>query len=207
MVYLKAKDILDKVATRIIDDSAETRVRMMSWLNDGMRSILREPREWWFLRGEASIAVVSGAMVLPSDFGEVVAIELGSTILGKNNLLSTKEAFDWEQSGGNVAAGYTLDATNLYLVPAPTNGTAVFTYIKKQTTDLTDVATDTIFPIECAEYLKRFVLTSFYEFDVDDRLPYSRQILEVELRALKAYDNRQKPIPKRNPHGYTRERV
>lgn len=193
MAYCNTKAIMDSALTRIQDNSTGMRTRLLSWLNDAMRSIANYPREWEFLKVSATLAVTANKATLPADFGRVRSIEAGVYRLA--DPLSDDDVF-------NEAIGFTVDATEITLSGLPDATSIVLKYLATMTADYADGTANTIFPLEYQDYFIRYLTSSAYEYDKDNDIIPSMLIQKEELKQLKALDNLRKPRPERSRNGY-----
>jgi hypothetical protein len=205
MAFVQPKTILDNVLTRIPDNSAAMRAKCLIWLNEAMRGLTSEPREWEFLKKTAAaLPITANQITLPVDFGRVVSVQVDKTFLTPDEELTDEEAFYVDQSGGATIAGYTVETTTLTLHPTAT-GTATLSYVSGMPTDYIDDAIDTIFPIEFQNLLTRSVLAVAYETESDEMTPGALQLASVELAKMKRLDNKRKATPKISVSGYIRD--
>lgn len=180
---LNVSAILNDAQSQITDASAETRARMVSWLNTAMQKLAIE-RDWNFLRVYLPAqTLTSSQLTLPSDFARVESIKGDDWFYDLYKQLTPAEI--------TTADGYTVDSTYITLYPEKT-GTADLRYIRTVPT-YTDDTNDTIFPEYCQDFLVRAVVTAYYEFDFDERLPAGMNAEAQSLKALKHLDNRLKP--------------
>jgi len=203
---LTTKAVLDRVFTRIKDNSSTLRVKMLGWLDSAMRDAWSE-RAWIFLEKSVSLTLVNGAITLPADFGDETFLNVdGRYTFTTGDKLTPTEALKADVRGGDVW-GYTLSDTAITLHPA-TDGTVTLYYVAKMPdAGYADDTTETIFPMEFLPLFERSLLVAFYEYDVDaDRLPTGIQLDAEHLRKLKKLDNSRKPLPQINNRGLVREK-
>ena len=202
--YLTAKAVLDQVFSRIKDNSATLRVKMLAWLNSIVIDIAND-RPWNFLEKSATITIANSTIVLPDDFSTESSITVGDIILTPQNMLNAPDAFYWSQSSGTLV-GYTINESGIVLYPT-TTGTAILDYTAR-VGGYSDDTTATVFPTEFLPLIERALLTAFYEYDVDtDRMPTSFQLDAKMLSSLKRFDNQRKSLYRSNPHGYKRSAI
>lgn len=203
MSYLTTKSVLDRVFSRIKDNSPTMRVRMLGWLNSTMQDAVSK-RQWTFLEKTASFAITDNAVTLPVDFDRELFIRNGSYVFTVGDRLTPFMAAESDIAGGDPY-GYTLDATTLTFHPSA-SGTADLTYLAVfPSAGYEDDATPTVFPQYWLPVFERAMLTAFYEYDVDaDRLPVSLQLDAEQIRTMKKSDNQRKAIPQLSPKGYVR---
>jgi hypothetical protein len=186
------------------DNSPALRVKMLDWLNSSMQDVWSE-RSWLFLEKTVDLAIVAGAITLPTDFGDEIFVRIGNSfIFTTGDNITPSDATRWDVAGGDPH-GYTTDDTSLVFHPAA-SGTASLTYTAKfPAAGYADDTTNTIFPTEFTPLFERAMLTAFYEYDVDtDRAPVSIQIDQQQLRRLKKLDNQRRPLPQLHSRGYVR---
>lgn len=194
--YLNTHDMLDSLQTRIPDKSTATRANMLAWLNDAMRAVVNEPREWEFLKKTASLTITDSRITLPDDFGRVISIQIGSEFcFTQSDELTEKQAFDVTNGIYPNYAGYLCDLTYITFYGSFTGTTAVLTYLIQMNADYADVATATIFPIEFGLLLKRSVMSVYKEGNEEPSATLSVQLDAKELRTMKILDNRKKGTP------------
>ena len=203
MNYLTTKSVLDRVFSRIKDNSSTLRVRMLGWLNSTMQDAVSK-REWTFLEKTVSLTITDNAITLPVDFDRELFIRNGQYIFTVGDRLTAYMAAEADIAGGEPY-GYTLDATSLTFHPSA-SGTAELTYQAVfPAAGYEDGTIPTIFPINWLPVFERCMITAFYEYDVDaDRLPLSLQLDAEQIRAMKKLDNQRKAIPQLSPKGYVR---
>lgn len=207
MSFVQPKTILDNVLTRIPDNSAAMRAKCLIWLNEAMRAVIYEPREWEFSKKTVAGTITTNQITTPADFGRVLSITVDTTFLTPDEELTAEEAFDIDQAGGDNPVGYTIDSGVITLHPAAADGPATLAYVAGMPTDYIDDAIDTIFPIEFSNLFTRAVVSVSYELEVDERTPTSLQLTAVELSKLKRLDNKRKATAKLTPAGYVKGRV
>ena len=201
---MNTKTVLDRVFTRIKDNSATLRVKMLGWLNSAMQDVVNE-RAWLFLDKTVTLSITAGTITLPADFGRETFIRVGDYLFTIGDRLTPQDAAIADGHGGDPH-GYTLDATTLTFHNTLT-GTAKLTYTATfPALGYDDGITDTLFPAEFLPLFERYLLTCFYEYDVDaDRLPVGLQVNAEQLRRMKKLDNQRKPLPQLNRKGLVRE--
>lgn len=203
---LTTKSVLDRVFTRIKDNSGTLRAKMLGWLDSAMRDAWIE-RRWVFLEKSVTLTITSSAITLPADFGDETFMNVnGLYALTVGDHLSPTEAMKADFRGGEVY-GYTKTSTTLTFHPATTGSVVLHYMAKMPDAGYEDGITDTIFPMEFLPLFERSLLTAFYEYDVNaDLLPNGVRLDEVQLRKVKKADNLRRPLPPLNPQGMVRER-
>lgn len=203
---LTTKAVLDRVFSRIKDNSSTLRVKMLGWLDSAMRDVCSE-RAWIFLDKSVTLTLSDGSATLPADFGDETFISVGGQYaFTTSDKLTPTAALRAGLLGGGVL-GYTLTSTTLTLHPA-TTGDIVLSYVAKMPdAGYEDGTVDTIFPMEFLPLFERALLAAFYEYDVDaDRLQLGIQLDAEHLRRLKKLDNGRKPLPPLSSQGLARDK-
>src|SRR6185369_17990768 len=100
IAYCTTDGILDAVMLELTDQGLRTKA--LAWLNQTIRDILNQPREWKFLETVVPLVITDSQCALPSGAQEIVYIKVGDTFYGPDNQISDEEA----QSG--LYQGYTL---------------------------------------------------------------------------------------------------
>ncbi len=204
MTAITTKIILDQVFTRVRDNSATLRVKMLGWLNSAMREVWAE-RAWIFLEKTVDLPISGGSITLPADFGDETFIRIGdSFVFTTGDKLTPSDAARYDVAGGDPA-GYTSDGTYITFHPAAT-GIVSLSYVAKVPDDgYQDGTGATIFPMEFLGLFERAMLEAYYEYDVDtDRLPNGIRLNQEGLRRMKKLDNSRKPLPQLNNRGLVR---
>lgn len=198
MLYCNATAILNKALSKVQDDSDEFRLLALGWLNEIVRDVLNQPREWAFLNDTVDLAVTANQITLPNGVSEIVHIDLGGTFYLPADMLTDPEA-------ALDRTGYTINKANIVtFYPDTTEVSATVKYKPYVTADLADVATDTIFPIEFENLFLTGVRVHIYDYDKDGRYGKEEQKYAMAMSNIKTLDNRRKPELRNNPHGYTR---
>ena len=201
MTYLSTKGVIDRVFTRIKDNSATLRVKMLAWLNSAMQDVVNE-RAWLFLEKTVTLPLVGSSVTLPTDFGRETFIKVGTSCLTVGDRLTPEEAEQVDDAGGEPF-GYTVGPTTITIHPS-TTGTLDLTYTAAFS-ELEDSTDNTLFPSEFLPLFERYLLTCFYEYDVDEsRWGAAARLDQKQLSTLKRLDNARKPLPQLNYKGMTR---
>lgn len=203
MVYCNTTDILTTAMTKFADDSDELRVLALGWLNEVIRDVLNQPRTWWFLKTGASLAVTANQITIPSGMGEVINIEGTDFFFTPDDQLTDEEIFALDDDTDTPPVGYVQTATTITFYPSAT-GTVTLRYEADLTSDYTDSATNTIFPIVFKPLLVAGVRMQYYDYDKDGRYQKETTVYNYGMKQAKAWDNNLKPSERINPHGYTR---
>ena len=170
---------------------------MAVWFNEAARDILSQPRTWQFLTDPLTLEIVDSVISIPAGVSEVVSIQTADIFFSKADQLSAQDA---AKPG---AFGYTLDAAgNVTLYPAMT-GSATVTVEQGVITDYIDNA-DTIFPLDFENLFLSGVMKNAFYTDKDGRFTAESLMYQQAMGNMRAWDNRRKPAPKWNPHGYVR---
>jgi len=203
---LTTQAVLDRVFTRIKDNSSTLRVKMLGWLDSAMRDAWSE-RAWIFLDKSVTLTLSGGSITLPADFGDETFLNVGDQYaLTTGDKLTPTEALKADVRGGDVW-GYTISSTAITLHPATTGTVTLYYTAKMPDAGYADDTTETIFPMEFLPLFERSLLAAFYEYDVDaDRMPLGIELDTEHLRKLKKLDNGRKPLPLLNNRGLVREK-
>jgi len=194
MTYLTTDELLDNILSRLNDNSSAMRAKCLVWLNEAMRSIIRE-RNWEFSTVKGSpAAVVNNTVTMPNNFLDVEYLIVDSYFLKPVNALSEEAAFAID-NGQSSGIGYKVNPTDITLHGLSDAATATLCYRAGLIADYTDSAAATIFPTEFREVLIQFTMMKYYEFDADERLSIAVQAYGDELKRLKRMDNRRKAVP------------
>lgn len=200
MVYCNTAAILTKALSKHPDDSAAFRVLALGWLNEVVRDVLNQPREWAFLAEPHTIAIVNNTITLPNGAGEVAYVKVGDFYL---SLLTEVEADDVDTNG--IMYGYTISHDNIITLYGTTTATtAEVKYNPDITADLTDVVTDTVFPIQFENLLVIGTRTHIYDYDKDGRYGKEEAKYSIAMGQVKTLDNRRKAADRTDARGYTR---
>jgi hypothetical protein len=204
MAFLATKSILDATQTLIADQSAAYRLKMLTWLNLAMQTVVNQPRDWEFLKKTASLPVTSNAITLPADYADFESLTVGDYFFTTADQLTGAEAFESVES-----AGFVIDekAGTITILPATEETTVTLAYKGTMpAADYADDTTATIFPQEFKPLFVRILKTISNEVDVEDQYTVSLQLSDTDLRTMKALDNKRKALPKPSSHGYIRGR-
>lgn len=203
MVYLNTSAVLTKALSKSTDSSSAFRAKALVWLNEVIRDVLNQPRTWEFLKEDVVLTITSNQITLPNGASEIITMTIGDTLLTPANLLTEVDAFAIG-GGSSSLSGYTLDADNTVTFYPGATGTCALRYEVDRTGDYADNSTDTIFPLTFENLLVTGVRANIYDYNKDGRYTKEMMLYDAEMRKMKAWDNRRKPGPKANPHGYTR---
>lgn len=194
MLLLNTKDILDAALSLTPDNSSAFRAKAVGWLNEIVRDILNQPRQWEMLKTSTTLPIAANKITLPANFGEVRSIQIGSLyFLTPDEQLTEEEAFAVIQAGGGDTLGFTITDTEITFVPGAT-GSAILSYEKGVATPYADDVA-TIFPDAFSNLLIQGVRKLAYQSDVDDMYGPSVKLYDREMKVAKDYDNRMKPMP------------
>ena len=185
--------ILDLALSKVTDNSAGARAKMLVWLNAGMQQIAML-RDWSFLKKDATLTLTNGYSVWPADFQTAISYTIGTDCVYANARMTPKDKASARY--GNTY-GYRIDEdlAGFTLYPAPDS--CVLGY-KIVVPTYADDSTATVFPVEMLNLFARAVVTDFYEYDTDERAVSSVQLYQMELKAAKKWDNQQSALPARN---------
>jgi hypothetical protein len=194
---LNVTAILDRFESAVTDSSAELRQRALIWLNMIFKRLSSE-RDWLFLyKTAAGLPITNNLVTLPADFKRLVFCESDdhAWYLIDTDQYSLQEVAVAQLTTSDRPNGWTISSTGLQLWPAGSTSTGCnLTYIQT-VPDYADTATDTIFPDEAEVCVHRLMLSSFYEYDFDERAAMAASMAAQELRMLKHWDNQRKPAP------------
>lgn len=204
MGFCNTGTILDKAMSKFADSTDTTlRALCLGWLNEIIRDIFDQPRTWEFLKASTSLAVTSNAITIPSGVGEIIGITVNDVYLTPDEQIS--EEFAQEEYSGITGAtpeAYVLSGSTVTFYPGA-SGTALLLYETDVATDYADNV-DTIFPHNLTNLLITGVRMHYYDYDKDGRYAKEVTLYQYEMKKVKAWDNRLKPLPEFNQHGYVR---
>lgn len=204
MIYCNTKDILDKALSKVQDSSADLRSKALGWLNEVMRDVLNQPRDWKFLHAvTASVTITSNTITLPDTAAEIVYMKVGDYMFTMDDQLTEEEAFAYEDDTSTDPEGWTRIGAVVTFLPGAT-GTCELKYEATLTAEYTDSTSNTIFPNVFKNLLMTGVRMHYYDYDKDGRYGKEVALYQREMDMVKAWDNRLKPMPKISNHGYTR---
>lgn len=184
--------ILDMAQSMVTDNTATSRAKMLTWLNVGMQDIASR-RDWLFLQKTATITLTDGYSDWPVDCQRPVSFTIGDECIYPSDRMSDQDEAR-QIYGGYLGTRVATDADGFTVSPAADS--CVLKYIITVPT-YTDSATETVFPVEMMDVLWRLCVVRFYEFDFDERTPGAGQMFEQSLRLAKKWDNKHKPLPRR----------
>ena len=210
MSLLTAKSILDRVSSRIEDNSPELRVKLLGWLNQVMHDVatakVNDP--WEFLKKtKTGLTIADNMIAKPTDFDEVINVKIGSArLLEAKHKLSDEEAFRHTDTNAvnPLPVGFTLNSTSIVFWPGAT-GTADLKYIC-EVPEYADDTTATVFPAQMVNVLVYGALNQYFEYDADPQFANAPRLYEHYLSKAKRWDNSKKPLERMNRRGYLRTR-
>lgn len=188
--------IINKIQLQIIDNSVATRSRLLAWTNLTMQNMVKD-RDWEFLKTSISVTPANNQIDLSAltGYDRIYSFRNDSFCLYDNARASDLQVTIEQNNVGTSIPQYFREASAVFtFYPGLSNDAVIATYIKTFT-DYTDNSATTIFPDQTRSALMRAVLTTYYEFDSDDRMMASAQLAENEMRKLRDWDNRLKPQP------------
>ena len=199
---LRTDAVLDLAIGKQFDSSTTMRVKALAWLNEAMQRLYLE-RDWLCLQASTPLAASSNALTKPSGYGRFRYLK--STTSGSEFLLLPKhrlteeEKFDYTDPNAvdPIPLGFYEGAQSISLLPGYT-GTVELGYVKS-----VPVYTDNVVTLWDDKFLlvlSRSVQSCVYEYESDQAGVISLQLDQVELKRLKAEENRQKPIPQRTKY-------
>lgn len=186
------------------------RAQFVTWFNEIVQDILRQPRTWNFLNTPATIAIVNNTVTVATG-AEIVSIVVGTTFLTRKNLLSAEEAFQIDNADSPLPQpyyGYTIDSTGKIITFHPSTlstnvASALVTVQSDLITDYADNAA-TIFPYAFQNLFITGLRMHYYDQSKDGRYTKESMQYQINMLQVKAWDNRQKSLPKFNSRGYIR---
>mgnify|MGYP006286565431 CR=1 FL=1 len=190
MANLTTSSLLDNLLLSIQDTSATLRARGLNWLNNAIQDIAAE-RDWLCLRQSASLPVSDKSITKPADYGRLVEMHGVGTqwVLTDQHHLSDNLYYGMRNVSGMFGSpvGWVEDATTITTLNLPDTSDIILTYIPV----LGSYADgDTMpFPMSFSNYFQRALLTTYYEFDMDERYAFSAQQKMEELKQLKHLEN------------------
>lgn len=204
MGFCNTGTILDKAISKFGDnDDSELRVLALGWLNEIIRDILDQPRTWEFLKTSTYLAVTSNAITLPSGVGEIIGITVNDVYLTPDEQISEEFAQEeYQDITGTTPEAYVLSGSTVTFCPGA-SGTATLLYEVDVATDYADLA-DTVLPHNFTNLLVAGVRMHYYDYDKDGRYAKEVTLYQYEMKKVKSWDNRLKPLPEFNQHGYVR---
>jgi len=197
MAYLNTQSILDAVMLELVDNSATMRTKALAWLNQTIRDTLNQPRAWKFLEATVTLDITDNQITLPAGASEIVYLLIGNAMLTPANQLS-----DVDAQRGEV--GYTRSADGAVTIYPGATGECVLKYEAGLNTKYTDSEDATIFPLEFENVFISGTLMRCFKTEKDGRFPAEVELYRYQLELVKAWDNRLKPQPGTNSHGYIR---
>lgn len=191
MANLTTTQVLDDALLNIQDNSAQMRSRFLNWLNNAIQDLIIE-RDWACLQISVDIPVVNNAIAKPANYGRTVQIKNTANDALKwcvttQNKLSDVEYANQKNRTITDAITWTEDGTSIIFTQSLPFSTVTLVYVPA----ITNYAEgDTIpFPWSFSNYFQRALLTTYYEFDMDERLSSSIVQLKQNLKALKHMEN------------------
>ena len=199
MAHLTTNSVLDLALGKQHDTSTALRLKALAWLNEAMQKLYLE-RDWICLDRTAYRTVAANAITKPPDYGRFRYVQSAAAFfLDGRDRLTEREAYQFtDNAAANpVPVGFTESATAITFLPGATvDVTLGYTCILPS---YADNAT-TILDAKFANLLARSVLSAVYEYEQDQRTIPSIQLDASLLSALKAEENRQRPIAKRSKY-------
>jgi len=197
MVFLTTKSVLDAVMLEVTDNSDAMRVKALAWLNQAVRDVLNQPRAWKFLEAVEVLSISNNQITLPAPASEVVYLKVGDSMFVPHDQLSDLEALDG-------CVGYTRDTDGTITFEPGASGSCELKYETGLNTKYADSEDSTIFPVELENLLISGTLLRCFKYDKDGRFPAETELFKYQMSLAKSWDNRLKPLPKNDTHGYIR---
>ena len=191
MANLTTTQVLDDALLNIQDNSTNMRSRFLNWLNNAIQDLAIE-RDWQCLQVSVELPVVNNSLTKPADYGRAVQIRNASTDSQKwcvttQHKLSDVEHANFKNRNITDAITWTEDANSIIFTNTLPYSSATLVYIPHLSTYADG---DTIpFPVTFSNYFQRAILTTYYEWEMDERLPQSYKMLADNLKALKHMEN------------------
>ena len=190
MANLTVTQVLDDALLNIQDNSATIRVRFLNWLNNAIQDIAIE-RDWQALQTSVDISVLNNRIAKPVDYGRCVQIHNVASDYIKFCVTTQHKLSDVEsaQMSNRLAGGilWSEDSTGIIFNGTVTFSSATLVYIPALT-NYTEA--DTLpFPATFSNYFQRAILTTYYEWDMDERMSLSANLQKVSLKQLKHMEN------------------
>jgi len=193
-----------------------SRAPFVVWFNEVVQEILNQPRVWKFLTEPITLAIVNNQITIPAGVSEIVSIQVGDTFFTQSDQLSDQEAAKIDAASDNILQadstdlvtppslqGYTLTAAGVVVFHPALTGTASVIGEQNITADYADSA-DTIFPLDFQELFILGLRMSYYDLQKDGRFTKENMLYQMAMGKAKSWDNRHKPRPHYNSHGYIR---
>lgn len=202
MEYLHTTILLDLALGKQHDTSNALWVKALDWLNEAMQKLYLE-RDWMCLDRTYDLTVANNAITKPDDYGRFRYAQSTTSgqefFLDGRDRLTEREAYQYtdDAAANPVPVGFTESATAITFLPGAT-GDVTLGY----TCILPSYAYDsmTLLDVKFTNLLARSVLSAIYEYEQDQRTIPSIQLDASLLSALKAEENRQRPIAKKSKY-------
>lgn len=191
MANLTTTQVLDDALLNIQDNSAVMRSRFLNWLNNAIQDLAIE-RDWSNMLTSVELPVSGNSITKPADYGRTVQIKnaaaesvkwcvtthnkLSSVTYANNQQHGITDAITWIEDGTSIIFSAPLPFSTVTLVYMP----AFVNYADGDTIP---------FPATFSNYFQRAILTTYYEFDMDERASMSAAMQEKSLKALKHMEN------------------
>lgn len=199
MAYLTTNSVLDLALGKQHDTSSALLVKALAWLNEAMQKLYLE-RDWICLDRTAELTATDNAVTKPADYGRFrYAQSTDAFFLDGRDRLTEREAYQYtdDAAANPVPVGFTESATAITFLPGATGVVTIgYTCVLPTYAD----SSTTLLDAKFTNLLARSVLSAVYEYDQDQRTLPSIQLDAGLLAALKAEENRQRPIAKRSKY-------
>jgi hypothetical protein len=192
MPNLTVTAVLDDALMNIQDNSPTMRTRFLNWLNNAVQDLALE-RDWVCLRVSIDLPVVNNSITKPDDFGRVVEIKNTSAdpvswcATAQHKLSDVNSAIQRNRNMFGNSITWTEDPTKITFSGSPPASTVTLVYIP-EITNYVEIQS-LPFPQSFGNYFNRSLLSTYYEFDMDERAGSSYAALEKNLKALKHAEN------------------
>jgi hypothetical protein len=183
---INPKQILDRIMERIHDNSTVMRSRILGYLNFVLESLVVE-RDWLCLQVDYDTTEVDGVVAHPADYSKCLIIA------GEDFTYTTANRI-FNPNGNDLSLVGWADYDNYIKVFTTVSTEISLRYVKAVETVIDDTTT-LPFPKEFMPYLIRATLSSYYEYDDDQRFMSSAIMASGLLKTLKIWDNNQQAMP------------
>lgn len=190
--------VITKALTKITGNVS--RATLVTWFNEIAEDVMNQPRQWHFLEQPLALQILDNQITIPPYISELFSIQVGESFYTPKDQLTDEEAAESEQ---NRLAGYTFANDGTVTFYPPKTGTASVAGEQSVLFDYVDNAA-TIFPLIFENLFIIGLRMHFYDLDKDGRFTKENTLYQLEINKLKAWDNKLKPLPHYNSHGYIR---
>lgn len=206
---LTGAGILDSAQSMLRDPSADLRTKMLSWLQVAFQQAFLE-HDWHdLLVLDSAVTITDNKAPKASltNYGRFFSAKQGDAsdgfLLLESDRLTPDEVFTTEEetvATSRIPAGWHEDSTSIYFLPGAT-GTVDIKHFRTVSTPADD-DTATEWPDYFLPLFQRTLITTYYEYDRDERLAVGVQLDVSELSRIKKWQNKRLAVPKRDSKGY-----